>query len=110
MGQQGMIYLVEEMQFRNQRPDVWIIHSNGLPIGIIEVKKPSATIMNEPLLAGQVFDYLNLLKSFYGVQWHFAIVSTYEEWRFFWLPGVSDSVAKLIGQDGITQRRMDRFR
>ena len=57
MGLGGRISLVEEMQFRSQRPDVWIIHSN-VPIGIIEVKKPSATIMDTPLLAGQVLDYL----------------------------------------------------
>ncbi|RUP51251.1 hypothetical protein BC936DRAFT_149239 [Jimgerdemannia flammicorona] len=95
IGQKGKISLVEEMQFRKQRPDVWIIYSNGLPVGFIEVKKPSGKIMGAPLLAGQVYDYLYLLKSFYGIEWQFAIVSTYKEWRFFWLPGISDNIAKL---------------
>ncbi|KAF8472083.1 hypothetical protein BDZ91DRAFT_791092 [Kalaharituber pfeilii] len=91
-GKAGTISLQEEMQLREQRPDIWVICDNGLPVGIIKIKKPSDTIMDDPLLAGQVFDYLTLLKSFYGIEWQFAIVSTYEQWRFFWLPDANDAV------------------
>ena len=41
--------------------------------------------MNEMPLEGQESDYLRTLKSIYGVEWHSAIVSIYDEWRFYWL-------------------------
>jgi len=85
MGRSDDIMLYAAMGFCNQRPDIWVICCNGLPVGFIEIKKPSGAIMDEPLLAGQVFDYLMLLKSFYGIEFQFGIVSTYELWQFFWL-------------------------
>ncbi|CAG8635828.1 5991_t:CDS:2 [Paraglomus brasilianum] len=94
MGRSDDIMLYAEMGFCNQRPDIWVICCNGLPVGFIEIKKPSGAIMDEPLLAGQVFDYLMLLKSFYGIEFQFGIISTYELWRVFWLHK-TDPVAQM---------------
>ncbi|RUS13543.1 hypothetical protein BC937DRAFT_95151 [Endogone sp. FLAS-F59071] len=87
MGMSKDIRLHAEIGFRDVRPDIWLINYNGSPVGFIEIKKPSRKIMNDPVVAGQVFDYLKLLESFYGIEFQFGIVSTYVHWRFFWLSG-----------------------
>ncbi|RUS16579.1 hypothetical protein BC937DRAFT_91054 [Endogone sp. FLAS-F59071] len=87
MGMSKDISLHAEIGFRDVRPDIWLINCNGSPVGFIEIKKPSNKIMNDPVMAGQVFDYLKLLESFYGIKFQFGIVSTYVHWRFFWLSG-----------------------
>jgi len=46
--------------------------------------------MDGPKVHGQIYDYMLRLKSFFGLQHVFGIVTTYEEWRFFWF---SDSNA-----------------
>ncbi|CAG8438397.1 11341_t:CDS:2 [Funneliformis caledonium] len=54
MGRSDNIMLYAEMAFRSQRPDIWVICCNSLSVGFIKIKKPSDTIMDEPLLAGQL--------------------------------------------------------
>ncbi|CAG8631081.1 8882_t:CDS:1, partial [Paraglomus occultum] len=93
MGREKELSFREEMPFRQQRPDIWVVSFHGLPVGIIEIKKPSDKIMDSPQLGGQVFDYLTMLQSFYGIKWHFAIVSTYRQWKIFWLKD-TDTIAK----------------
>jgi len=93
MGRENEFNFLEEMPFCQMWPDIWVVLSHGLPVGIIDIKKPSDKIMDSPQLGGQVFDYLTMLQSFYGIKWHFAIVSTYRQWKIFWLKD-TDTIAK----------------
>lgn len=78
------------------RPDVWLIMrrerlaNGGLgasrPVGVIEVKKPLAGILDDPRFLGQVLDYLRILRHQFGVIDAFAIGTTYSQWRVYRLP------------------------
>jgi hypothetical protein len=72
--------------FQEGRPDVWVITLDGVPILIFEVKVPSPTVMTDDLVKGQVFDYLMMLRTFYGIAHAFGILTTYNEWQVVWLP------------------------
>ena len=84
-GLQGEIICLNELGIFCVRPDMWILVREGFPIGVIEVKKPGKDIMNSSQLHGQIFDYMMRLRSFYGQKHVFGIVSTYSEWRIYWL-------------------------
>jgi len=82
------------------RADIWFVTVSGVPVGVVEVKKPplnfahSAAALNNMLLAGQVYDYLLRLKSFHGLRHCFGIATNYLSWRIFWLPSdESDELA-----------------
>jgi len=63
------------------------LHARGIPAGVIEVKTPKkdAGVLESPFLAGQLYDYMMLLRSFYGLQSIFGVMTTYSEWRICWL-------------------------
>jgi hypothetical protein len=66
------------------RPDIWIVcTSSGVPIGVVEVKKPDKNIMNSPSLHGQIFDYMLRLRHFIGLKSVFGITTTYAQWRIY---------------------------
>lgn len=49
------------------RLDIWILfEQKGIPIGVIEVKKPDSKIMNSKRLHGQIYDYMLRLRHFFG--------------------------------------------
>lgn len=79
------ISVLTEVEILGERPDVWLIYSGKMPIGVIEVKKPG-DIFNNEFVLGQSFDYLNILSTFYGIEHPFCILSTYVQWRLVWLP------------------------
>ncbi len=76
-----------ELGIHNIRPDIWIVVTlTGVPIGVVEVKKPK-TLTTEKLLTdkrvyGQIFDYMKKLETFTGLVDTFGIITTYEEWIF----------------------------
>lgn len=84
------------------RPDIYIIvkiqNGERLAIGVCEVKKPDdasrpgARDVEDPVVLGQLHTYLKILQTSYGVLRPFGIVTTYERWRFGWLP-VCDGIA-----------------
>jgi hypothetical protein len=93
-----------ELSIFQLRPDIWILLSKckqsrlstfKRPIGIIEVNKPGDTIMPANGLHGRVLDYLLRLKSFFGLQNVFGISTTYQQWRFYWLPDCDDAAASV---------------
>jgi len=49
--------------------------SGGLPTSPMEDKK----------VIGQLFDYMQIVRMFFGVRFVFGILSTYDEWRIVWL-------------------------
>lgn len=78
-----------ELQFHGMRPDLYILYQDGKPIGAVEVKlpmnRPRGSAMRDPNVFGQVYDYLQHLRNYYGIVEPFVILSTYMEWRVFWL-------------------------
>lgn len=64
---------------------MWLIIYIGIPIGVVEVKKPTVEL-NYSKISGQLYDYMMRLKTFYGIKHVFGICTSYEKWRFFWFP------------------------
>ena len=86
------ITFASELSVFGDRADIWVMRRRGIPVGVVEVKKPGSHIMSDPLVAGQIFDYMTRLRSFYGLDSVFGLVTTYREWRVFWLED-SDAAA-----------------
>mmetsp|Transcript_521 Transcript_521/g.739 ORF Transcript_521/g.739 Transcript_521/m.739 type:complete len:510 (+) Transcript_521:622-2151(+) len=85
-GLENELSCFNELGIFRLRPDIWILfEQKGIPIGVIEVKKPDSKIMNSNRLHGQIYDYMLRLRHFFGQKWIFGITSTYEEWRIYWL-------------------------
>jgi hypothetical protein len=94
-GLKDELHLANELSVVDLRPDIWLVlSSHRMPVGVIEVKKPGSTIMQKPLVFGQIYDYLLQLQSFNGLKTPFGIVTTYVEWRICWLANdSSDNLA-----------------
>ena len=84
-----------ELSVFGNAPDVWVMTKRGRPIGVVEVKKPGPGILDHALVAGQMYDYLKRLRSFYGLKHVFGLATTYAEWRLFWLSDPATEAAAL---------------
>jgi hypothetical protein len=42
--------------------------------------------LDKPTLLGQIFDYMCMLRTQYGLRYVFGVVTNYAEWRIVWLP------------------------
>jgi hypothetical protein len=94
VGLKGVLECQEELSVFKMRPDIWIVTvNNGVPVGVIEVKRPDKKIMNKPMVHGQIYDYMLRLRSFHGLKNVFGIVTTYTQWRLYWLPDCDDIAA-----------------
>jgi len=102
--------LIEQLQcyeelrlgVKGEQSDIWIVRSrSGCPVGVIEVKRPGAAIMESEYVHGQIFDYMKRLQSFFGLKVVFGIVSTYKQWRVCWLSGCSEEIAKAESLENI---------
>ena len=86
-----------DLEIADLKADIWIISSNGYPVGAVEIKKPSKegaeSTMNDGKVQGQLFDYMLRIRSFHGLRHVFGILTNFEEWRICWLPD-SDDAAK----------------
>ena len=90
------VTLIKEIETGRQIPDIWVLlDSNGLPICICEVKMPTKGILADPVVLGQVFDYMVMLRAMYGLRDVFAIITTYTEWIIGCLPDTSERAASL---------------
>jgi hypothetical protein len=109
----------KEIELSSIRCDIWFIYANGHPIGVMQIKKPpkgnEVSPVNDPQVFGQLYDYLGLIRSFYGLRKVFGIVSTYNEWKFGWLPDCRDAacttgkalVSTRTSENALDERRMD---
>ncbi len=77
--------------FQKYQPDLWVICSFGIPIGVVEVKKPFGSPLSNPKVIGQMYDYLSQLMHYTGRCHVFGILTTYNEWRIVWLPETNDA-------------------
>ena len=84
-GLEGHLQVSYELSVFGTSSDMWVMTARGRPVGILQVKKPSRRILEKEVVAGEMYDYLNRLRSFYGLQHVFGIATTYAEWRLFWL-------------------------
>ena len=93
--------IVENLGFRTElslfgtsRADIWIVTMFGVPIGVVEVKKPNSSgrdrSMDNTNVLGQLFDYLSHLRTYAGMRYAFGILTTYRKWRIGWLPDNCD--------------------
>lgn len=98
-GLQGVLKATRELSVFRLRPDIWVlVKQNGIPIGVVEVKKPGGKILESGFVFGQIYDYLLRLKSFHGLKFAFGIVATYNEWRIFWLPEGDEAAATTVSK------------
>jgi hypothetical protein len=67
----------------NIRPDLWVITRGGVPIGVIQVKKPD--VQGEKI-QGELYDFMRHLPNFYGESPLFGIITNFVSWRVAWLP------------------------
>ena len=105
LGEEQRISISNELTVSELRPDLWLLmlekDYHKTPIGFVEVKKPSlksSRLMN-PEILGQMFDYLNMLKSFFRLNFVLGLLTTFNEWRACWLPIHSTTVATLVKKD-----------
>ena len=79
--------------------DIWLVIISGIPIGVVEVKRYTASDEYNPVdigkFMGQLYDYLLHLKSYTGMQHVFGILTTYDKWHIFWL-SETDEIAGSI--------------
>ena len=52
----GTISLAVELGLTKLRPDIWVLTTSGVPVGVVEVKRPSPTIMDHRHVHGQILD------------------------------------------------------
>jgi hypothetical protein len=90
--------VASEMAVFNVRPDMWIIKDpHGLPIGAVEVKKPShdveaaTNLMDNQYVLGELYDSMCQLKNFYNVPLAIGILTTGNDFRVCWF-GEDDNV------------------
>ena len=81
------------------RHDRWVVTRSGLPIGVIEVKKPDieggVKGLEHPNILGELYDFMRHLPNFYGIAPVFGILTNFCSWRIAWLPndGGTDALA-----------------
>ena len=95
--------LQQKSLFGKYKPDLWVVCLFGVPVGVIEVKKPTGSPLDDESVFGQMYDYLSQLNQYIGRSHAFGILTTYNEWRIVWLPDSNDVAAQstTVNEDGI---------
>jgi len=87
----------------NIRPDLWVVSVRGIPMGVVQVKKPDVPgkpkALDHPNVLGELFDFLRHLPNFHGVSPAFGILTNMNTWRMAWLPTESGDVDLVAGQE-----------
>lgn len=65
-----------ELSVFGDRSDIVVFRLRGIPVGVVEVKKPGGSIMENKLAHGQVYDYMKRLRQFHGLDHVFGILTT----------------------------------
>jgi hypothetical protein len=102
-GMFDLLRVVPEVEVLRVRPGFMIVFINGRPIGAVEVKQPSRNAMLQDNILGEVFDQLMHLRSVFGVNTPFAILTSYDKWRICWLD--DDASNKLAMQTEIEKKQ-----
>ena len=76
------LYVAFELSIFGEKSDLWILKNDAVRIGLVEIKCPGEVdVMNNNWVFGQVHEYLQVLKNFYGIEHPIALLSTYTQWR-----------------------------
>jgi hypothetical protein len=84
-----------EVGFFSLRPDITVVKALGIPVGVIEVKRPTKGILDNQAVLGELYDYMKQVVNFYGLKQVFGILTTYQEWRVCWM--TDDHSIRLAG-------------
>ena len=88
----------EELGISAERSSTWVVRRHGDPVGVVGVKRPGAKIVDNQRVHGQMYDCMRRLQAFHGLRRVFGIVTTYEQWRVYWLGG-TDALARTEALD-----------
>lgn len=84
------------------RPDMWVVTIHGIPVGVIEVKKPDipggVEGLKHPNVLGELYDFMKHLPNFYGVAPAFGIVTNLNCWRMAWIPDEEGDVDRMAAE------------
>lgn len=106
VGLKGKLKCFNELSIFDLRPDIWIVYGGGIPIGVVEVKKPGEDgTLQHPYVHGQLFDYMLRLQSFFGLEQVFGILTSYEKWRVCWMPRSDGAALATSATAQIAQER-----
>ena len=75
------LVLASDVSVFESRPDVWFLRKvsvtgHSVPIGVVEVKKPCTNLNNERM-QGQLYDYLQMLKSRFNLNFAIGILTNF---------------------------------
>ena len=82
-GVRTMLTMLREKQGFLWEPDLTVF-ADVNPIGGIEVKK-ELFVQEKPTVVGEIFDQLMHFKHHWGIEVPFVILTSYRQWRVFWL-------------------------
>lgn len=85
LGLSHALELSREVATFGLRPDAWVMTLMGLPVGVVEVKNEGDGALSDERVAGELFEYMMRLPSFYGTTEAFGILTTYRKWRVCWM-------------------------
>ena len=95
IGAQTRLRMVREKQGFLWEPDLTVFAGIN-PIGGIEVKKELSPRESAPVV-GEIFDQLMHFKHHWGIEAPFVILTSYRQWRVFWLDdSESNDQAKIV--------------
>jgi hypothetical protein len=87
--------------------------NNGIPVGVIEVKKAPTENHENPIeddyIYGQIYDYMRRLETFYGLSEVFGIITNYSTWKLCWLndPQIPNKINRINVNDTNTNTNTD---
>jgi hypothetical protein len=65
-GLSALLEIVPEVGLFEVRPDMLIVRVGGLPVGVVEVKKPGVGVLDDKRVLGELYDYMKHLPNFCG--------------------------------------------
>lgn len=107
-GEHTELVVRKELSFAKWRPDILVlimtVRGAEIVVGVCEVKVPDpegtgSMAMDDKIVLGQLFTYMNTARSLSGVRKSFGILSTYRHWRICWLPDAFDVAAETKMRD-----------
>ena len=65
-GLSEFLTLTPEMGTFELRPDLWVLRVAGMPVGVVEVKKPGKDVLDHENVLGEVYDYFSRNPRFFS--------------------------------------------
>ena len=89
------LVIASEVSVFETRPNLLLLRKvlvagHSIPIGVVEVKKPCTDLNNK--MQGQLYDYLQMLKSSFNLNFAIGILTNFNQWQVLWLPGNNGDV------------------